>query len=100
LNLDSNKHSGSLFWAANLANAALPSQEGNTDRQMYYDLTKERYQRWQVWFENPIALDSYDPISLNTLMEMSRQYIEELKIDENNCFNKLIERINRKFEIF
>jgi hypothetical protein len=78
-----------------LANAALPSQEGNTDRQMYYDLTKDRYQRWQLWFENPISLDSYDEHSLNSLMEMARQYIEELKIGEDNFFNKLIERLIR-----
>lgn len=34
----------------------LPQQEGNTDRLMY-SLLENRYQRWQVWLEEPIELN-------------------------------------------
>ncbi|RIB06277.1 hypothetical protein C2G38_2116456 [Gigaspora rosea] len=64
------------------------AQEGNTDRQMY-TILGHRYQRWQVWFENPIGLDDLN--SIPYLLEMGYQYIEELDCSDENPINKFVE---------
>ncbi|PKC61116.1 hypothetical protein RhiirA1_488380 [Rhizophagus irregularis] len=66
----------------------LPQQEGNTDRLMY-SLLENRYQRWQIWFEEPIRLDDYE--SIPNLLELGHQYIEELDVSDENPINKLVE---------
>src|SRR5438128_2130763 len=50
--LNPDQYRGQLFWARNLHKAVLPAQQGNTDHQMYARLGN-RYQRWQVWLEEP-----------------------------------------------
>ncbi|CAG8446649.1 24071_t:CDS:1 [Dentiscutata erythropus] len=82
------KYRGQLFWAQNLHNTIMHAQEGNTDRQMY-TMLGNRYQRWQLWFENPIRLDDLN--SIPYLLEMGYQYIEELDYSDENPINKLVE---------
>jgi len=82
---------GQLFWAQNLHKVALPAQEGNTDIQMYHLLPKNRYQRWQAWLGEPITLDAYRESDINNLIEIGRQYVEELYASDDNTMNKLIE---------
>ncbi|CAG8547477.1 2007_t:CDS:1, partial [Scutellospora calospora] len=77
-----------LFWAQNLPNMMISAQEGNTDHEMYNQL-KNRYQRWQVFFEEPIKLDDHD--SIPNLLELGYQYIEELDCSDKNPINKLVE---------
>ncbi|RIA80001.1 hypothetical protein C1645_810615 [Glomus cerebriforme] len=71
-----------LFWPKYSNNA----QEVNTDSQMY-DMLGSRYQRWQVWFENPIQFDGFK--SIPDLLEIGNQYIEELDASDENPMNKL-----------
>ncbi|PKK67527.1 hypothetical protein RhiirC2_751588, partial [Rhizophagus irregularis] len=73
--LNPDLYRGSLFWARNLHKVILPQQEGNADSLMY-SLLGNRYQRWQVWLEEPIELDDCESISY--LLELGHQYIEEL----------------------
>ena len=88
--LNPDSYRGKLFWAQNIHKVVLAAQEANTDVQMH-NLLGDKYQRWQVWMEEPIALDSYDDQSLDFLTEMSRQHIEEQYASDTNNFNKLIE---------
>ena len=88
--LNPNSYRGKLFWAKNFPEVALNSQEGNVDIEMNNHSKNGRingYQRWQVWMEKPISLDAFDEESLNELVEMGKQYIEE----EEDQFNKLVD---------
>ncbi|CAG8661362.1 36624_t:CDS:1, partial [Racocetra persica] len=75
-----------LFWAQNIPNFTIFAQESNTDREMYTKL-KDRYQGWQVFFEEPIGLVDHD--SIPALLELGYQYIEELDCSDENPINKL-----------
>ncbi|CAG8799929.1 17417_t:CDS:1, partial [Cetraspora pellucida] len=77
-----------LFWAQNLPNLAMSAQEGNTDREMY-NILGNRYQRWQIFFEEPIGLDNHE--SIPNLLELGCQYIEELDYSDDNPINTLVE---------
>ena len=90
---------GLLFWAYNLHRVVLPVQEGNVDNQMYASLGN-RYQRWQTWLESPIALDDHSDDTLETLLEMGRQYIEELHNSEENRLGKLFELLESDVDNF
>ncbi|RIA93788.1 hypothetical protein C1645_818991 [Glomus cerebriforme] len=50
-----------LYWDKLLAKYSHNAQEVNTDSQMY-DMLGNRYQQWQVWFENPIGFDEVTSI--------------------------------------
>ncbi|CAG8484228.1 15755_t:CDS:2, partial [Racocetra fulgida] len=80
-----------LFWAQNFPRLMTSTQESNTDREMYNYL-KNRYQRWQVFFEEPIKLDDHE--SIPYLLELGYQYIEELDCSDENPINKLVESFN------
>ncbi|CAG8519990.1 22075_t:CDS:2 [Cetraspora pellucida] len=77
-----------LFWAQNLPQFMISAQESNTDREMYTKL-KNRYQRWQVFLEEPIELDDHEGI--NNLLELGYQHIEELDCSDENPINKLMQ---------
>ncbi|CAG8504748.1 20794_t:CDS:2 [Dentiscutata erythropus] len=79
-----------LFWAQNLPKLMISAQEGNTDREMYNKL-KNRYQRWQVFFEEPVGIDDHESIS--SLLELGYQYIEELDCSDENPINTLAESL-------
>ncbi|GBB94404.1 hypothetical protein RclHR1_02350003 [Rhizophagus clarus] len=82
--LNPDKYWSQLFWPKDNHNA----QECSTDRQMY-DILGNRYQRWQVWFEEPIKFN--DTNSISYLLEIGNQYIEELDASDENPMNKLVE---------
>ena len=84
--LNPSKYRGKLFWAKEISGVVLNPQEGNTDIEMN-DLLGDRYQRWQVFIEKPIALDAFDEASLEYLIEIGKQYMEE----EEDQLKKLIE---------
>ncbi|CAB4472607.1 unnamed protein product [Rhizophagus irregularis] len=92
--LNPDLYRGSLFWAQNLHKVILPQQEGNADSSMY-SLLGNRYQRWQVWLEEPIELDDCESISY--LLELGHQYIEELDSSDDNPINKLVESFEKGF---
>ncbi|CAG8802793.1 14661_t:CDS:1, partial [Dentiscutata erythropus] len=74
-----------LFWKQNLPKL-ISAQEDNADQEMYNKL-KNRYQRWQVFFKEPVGLDEHECIS--SLLELGYQYIEELDCSDENPINKL-----------
>ncbi|CAG8690894.1 13780_t:CDS:1, partial [Cetraspora pellucida] len=77
---------------SNPPQSMISAQESNTDREMYNNL-KNRYQRWQVFFEEPIGFDDHK--SIPDLLELGYQYIEELDCSDENPINKLVESFNR-----
>nr|CAG8514800.1 14991_t:CDS:1 [Entrophospora candida] len=79
---------GQLFWEQNLHNAMPPTQEDNTNQQLY-TILGNKYQRWQVWFEEPLKFDDINNIP--TLLEIGNQHIEELDASDENPLNKLVE---------
>ncbi|RIA98080.1 hypothetical protein C1645_186170 [Glomus cerebriforme] len=90
--LDPDLIRGQLFWAQNLHKVVFPQQEGNTDRLMY-NLLGNRYQRWQVWLEEPIELDDHENIP--NLLELGNQYMEDLDASDENPINKLVESFEK-----
>jgi patatin-like phospholipase/acyl hydrolase len=82
------------YWLFNLKNYVLPADEGEVDQRMSQHL-HNKYTRWQTFTENGIPFDQCDKESLDNLVEISRQYIEDLKSDESNSFNKVIEWLNQ-----
>ena len=69
----------------------LPAQEGNTDIFMFNLFGQEKYSRWQAFFENPICLDDYSKDSMDKLLNIGYQYIEEAYSSDDNSMNKIIE---------
>ena len=65
-----------------------PSNPELTDSQMY-NILGDRYQRWQILFEEPIRINDYNRIPY--LLELGHQYIEELDASDANPINKLVE---------
>ncbi len=95
--LDPNMYRGQLFWAQNFHKVAMNPQEGNIDIDMYnLSIGKKDvlYKRWQVYMDEPISLDSYDDVSINNLIEMGKQYIEE----ERDQLENLIEELKKGHE--
>jgi hypothetical protein len=86
------KARGALYWAAHLKDVALEGQCGNTDIALW-DTFGSRYNRMQVWFENPITLDQVDESNITLLTDIASQYIEEIDASEENTLNKLIENL-------
>ncbi|POG62324.1 hypothetical protein GLOIN_2v1697202, partial [Rhizophagus irregularis DAOM 181602=DAOM 197198] len=80
--LNPDKYWDQLFWPKDNHNA----QECNTDSQLYNTLGN-CYQRWQVFFEEPIGFN--DIQSIPYLLEIGNQYIEELDASDDNPMNKL-----------
>ncbi|CAG8477461.1 34416_t:CDS:2, partial [Racocetra persica] len=71
-----------LFWTQN--HSTISVQEFDTDRKMFSRLGN-LYQRWQIFFEEPIGFDDYK--SIPNLLELGYQYIEELDFSDENPIN-------------
>ncbi|KAF0427120.1 hypothetical protein F8M41_006107 [Gigaspora margarita] len=90
------QYSNLLFWTQNQPKMMISTQEYETDCRMYKEL-KNRYQRWQVFFEEPIRLDVYE--SIPNLLELGYQYIEELDCSDENPINTLVESFDLEIGI-
>lgn len=84
-----------LFWAANLCNITLDPATGNSEHGLHTRL-KDRYQRWQSWFEDVIPLDSYDQTTIATLIDSAREVIEEMDAADENVINNLVKKLDRQ----
>ncbi|CAF2840896.1 unnamed protein product [Rotaria sp. Silwood2] len=86
-----------LFWLANkdsVLKVIFDGPQNNIDCQLHNMLGNEKYHRWQVWLEEPIALDDVKKETLNNLMELARAHFEEMDAsDSNTRLGKLIERL-------
>ncbi|KAF0553181.1 FabD/lysophospholipase-like protein [Gigaspora margarita] len=90
------QYSNLLFWTQNQSKLMISTQEYKPDHKMYEEL-KNHYQRWQVFFEEPIRFDDCDSIS--NLLELGYQYIEELDYSDKNPINTLVESFNLEIGI-
>ena len=84
-----NQYRDQLFWKQK----SYKVQQGCTDHEMY-TMLGNRYQRWQIYFEDPIKLDNYERIPY--LLEIGHQYIEELDASDENPINKIVESFDDK----
>jgi predicted acylesterase/phospholipase RssA len=95
--LHPNANRNLLFWLANkdsVLKVIFDGPQNNIDYQLRNILGDEKYHRWQVWLEEPIALDDIKKETLNTLMELARAHFEEMDdSDSNTRLGKLIERL-------
>ncbi|CAF1095764.1 unnamed protein product [Rotaria sordida] len=71
----------------------LDSQQHNVDYQMSILMDDNNYYRWQVWFEESIELDRYEPHIVNKLEDIAYEYWEEMEVHDNNRLNRLITRL-------
>jgi patatin-like phospholipase/acyl hydrolase len=95
--LHPNANRNLLFWLAHkesVLKVIFDGPQNNIDSQLHNMLGDEKYNRWQVWLEEPIALDDIKKETLNNLMELARAYFEEMDAsDSNTRLGKLIERL-------
>ncbi|CAG8467047.1 2047_t:CDS:1, partial [Gigaspora rosea] len=90
------QYSNLLFWTQDQPKMMISAQEYETDCKMYREL-KNRYQQWQVFFEEPIRFDDYG--SIPNLLELGYQYIEELDSSDENPINTLVESLDLEIGI-
>ncbi|CAF1955801.1 unnamed protein product [Rotaria magnacalcarata] len=90
----SNRHL--LFYLSHrkeIMNMILDGPQYNFDVLMM-SLLKEKYQRWQVWFDKPIELDNTDASSIELLFEQARAHFEEIDAyDNGKRLGLLIDRL-------
>ncbi|CAF3576080.1 unnamed protein product [Rotaria socialis] len=90
----SNRHL--LFYLSHrkeIMNIILDGPQYNLDVFMM-SLLKEKYQRWQVWFDKPIELDNTDASSIESLFEQARAHFEEIDAyDNGERLGLLIDRL-------
>jgi hypothetical protein len=53
----------------------------------------KNYHRWQVFTEEEISLDDFSKDNIDGLIEIARQYMEELYYSDHNYFNNLLEKL-------
>ncbi|CAF0850096.1 unnamed protein product [Adineta steineri] len=98
--LHPNANRNLLFWLKNkesVLKVIFDGPQNNIDYQLHHMLGSEKYHRWQVWLEEPIALDDIKEETLNQLMELAREHFEEMEaLDNNNRLGNLIERLKGK----
>jgi hypothetical protein len=76
-----------LFYAAHqqeVLNIIFDGPQYNLDVHMLSVIDKDKYQRWQVWFEQPIALDSTDDSVIQLLFDNARAFFEEMEAYDND----------------
>lgn len=94
---DYNPLRGVLYWASNVYDIAVASQQGLIDRELSSSLG-ENYRRWQVWMHEPIMLDDYGECKLKNMVEYARQFVEEADASDDNSINKVVESLLAKVE--
>ena len=83
--LDSGASRHLLFYlnhSTEILNMVLDGPQYNIDVHMM-SLLKEKYHRWQVWFDKPIELDNTEKASIETLFEYARAHFEEMEAYDN-----------------
>jgi predicted patatin/cPLA2 family phospholipase len=74
----------------------LDSQQHNVDYQMSHLMDDKHYYRWQVWFEEEIELDKYEPYIINKLENIAYEYWEEMEMYDDNRLYELIRRFKKE----
>jgi tetratricopeptide (TPR) repeat protein len=86
-----------LFWIANreeIPKVIFDGPMNNIDQQMYGLLNEGRYNRWQVWLEDRVALDDYNEKTLELLFDIAKEHYEVLDAyDDSRRLGVVIERL-------
>ncbi|UJR12180.1 hypothetical protein I4U23_016357 [Adineta vaga] len=95
LHPNANRHL--LFYAMNVQqvlNIICDGPQYNMDVHMLSVLNKEKYQRWQLWFEEPIELDAYKEPFIEILFDKARAFFEEMEgYDNDKRLGLLLDRL-------
>lgn len=76
-----------LFYAKHqqeILNIIFDGPQYNLDIHMQSIVDKDKYQRWQVWFEEPIALDTIEESAIQLLFDNARAFFEEMEAYDND----------------
>ncbi|EDV19343.1 uncharacterized protein TRIADDRAFT_62223 [Trichoplax adhaerens] len=82
---------GALFWATKL-HRVLEAQQNNVDDELH-SIMGSHYSRWQYWLEYPIRFDDNSENAVQFLINAGHEVIEDLRADDNNSWNRLIEHL-------
>jgi hypothetical protein len=63
---------------------------------MSHLMDDKHYYRWQVWFEEEIELDKYEPYIINKLENIAYEYWEEMEMYDDNRLYELIRRFKKE----
>ncbi len=88
---DIDKSKSLLYWAQNISDIIINGQQTVEDNKMK-DLLQDRYTRWQIYLDSPIAMD--DVFSTVKLYDAARHFIEE----QDDSINKIVELFSREQE--
>jgi predicted acylesterase/phospholipase RssA len=83
--LDKERPKGLAYWLGNIAKTIISSTEYDVDLSMRNSLGRERYKRWQVYFERPIRIDEYAYMSY--MIDLCEQFIE----DNDEAINQVVD---------
>jgi hypothetical protein len=89
------KNNGTLYWISKVHAVAMAGQQGMVDSQLQIQLG-DRYNRWQVWMDQPYRMDDFQPDTVAALTETAFGFIEENDDMITAAVNALL--INRGFE--
>jgi len=88
---------GLFGFALDAENMLFAPQAGDVENALFNRLgySYSNYQRWQIFTESEISLDDYRKQNIDTLIDVARQYLEELYISDDNYFNSLLEKLEK-----
>jgi predicted patatin/cPLA2 family phospholipase len=91
-----------LFWFRNretVLKVLMDGPQNNIDMQLA-DIIGENYYRWQVWLENPIQLDDIQPASIERLIDLAYEQLEEMEAyDNSQRLGCLVDKLRSPYEL-
>ena len=86
---------GLFGFALDAKNILFSPKAGDVENSLFNKIgyNYSNYQRWQIFTENEISLDDYRKQNIDGLIDVARQYLEELYISDDNYFNNLLEKL-------
>lgn len=93
--LDLSNNPGIFNFALHAEDIIFSPQAGDVENSLYNKLGYDysNYQRWQIFSEYQIKMDDFSKENIDNLIELARQYLEELYASDNNYFNKLLDKL-------
>ncbi|CAF3508424.1 unnamed protein product [Rotaria sp. Silwood1] len=92
-----------LFWYRNrqtVLKVVTDVPQSNIDMQLG-DIIGDEYYRWQVWLANPIQLDDIQPPTIDRLIDLAHEQLEEMEAyDNSQRLGCLIEKLRSPEETF
>lgn len=88
-------NNGTLYWISKVHAVAMAGQQGTVDLNLKNQLG-DRYNRWQVWMDQPYRMDDHQPDTIAALTDTALGFIEENDDMITAAVNALL--VNRGFE--